>query len=418
MYRVLIVEDIESIRTLLGKLLEEMLLCRVHSVADRAEARAMLECYVYAAVIVDLSFTRGRLEGLDILEDLGTRSNRPRLIAYSEDKTHEQMARQKGADVFLLSPFPDSLIVETVRQMIEAQEQQTPRELIPGASGRIEEFLSPGGTQTFLQPIFELKGKDVELKSVEFLTRGPSGSVFERADVLFTYARKSRVEIVLDKHCIQKALEKAVLLPDTIDFSVNIHPSTLASTPDFSSWFLGLAAVYGLSPQRIYIEILEQSPAWSRDNLLHNISQLRGAGVRIALDDVGIGNSNYQMMVEIHPDHLKLDRYFVHGCSSQPSRKAIVASVTQLASDFGATIVAEGVESQEDLDVLRSFGIHLVQSYMFCPPMPAEHLLVAPTGSECRPCSLSRERNSVTAPCALKGLGLCLVDAGKSKISL
>jgi len=84
------------------------------------------------------------------------------------------------------------------------------------------------------------------------------------------------------------------------------------------------------------------------------------------------------MILECRPDYLKVDRHFVDGCHRDFHRRAVLASVAQLARPFGARVVAEGVEEVEDLAALRRLGINLVQGYLLARPLPVAETL-APT---------------------------------------
>jgi hypothetical protein len=109
--------------------------------------------------------------------------------------------------------------------------------------------------------------------------------------------------------------------------------------------------------------------------LLDGITALRDLGVRIALDDVGLGQSNYRMMLDCHPEYFKLDAYFVRGLTGDPKRRAVVESVATLAKALGSSVVAEGVELNQDLALLGRMGIELVQANLLCPALPLEDLV-------------------------------------------
>jgi EAL domain-containing protein (putative c-di-GMP-specific phosphodiesterase class I) len=102
---------------------------------------------------------------------------------------------------------------------------------------------------------------------------------------------------------------------------------------------------------------------------------LRRLGVRIALDDVGLGHSNYMMICECRPDYLKVDRYFVTGCHRDFHRRAVLASIEQLAGPFGARVVAEGVEDPAEMETLKRIGISLVQGFLFGQPAPVAEMM-------------------------------------------
>jgi EAL domain-containing protein (putative c-di-GMP-specific phosphodiesterase class I) len=98
----------------------------------------------------------------------------------------------------------------------------------------------------------------------------------------------------------------------------------------------------------------------------------------VALDDVGLGHSNFKMMVDVRPDVLKLDRYFVSGVAGDDYKQAIVRAVMQLARAVEASVVAEGVAEAEDLEAVRGMGVPLVQGFLFARPAGAPELTRLP----------------------------------------
>src|SRR5206468_2675259 len=110
-------------------------------------------------------------------------------------------------------------------------------------------------------------------------------------------------------------------------------------------------------------EIVEHAPPWDTATFLSSIAAIRAAGAKVAVDDVGLGQSNFKMLLDVEPDFLKLDRYFVDACSNDSKRQAVISAVHQLAQEFGAEVIAEGVEDEESLATLRRLGITLMQGF-------------------------------------------------------
>ncbi|HWS72473.1 MAG TPA: EAL domain-containing protein, partial [Thermoanaerobaculia bacterium] len=108
------------------------------------------------------------------------------------------------------------------------------------------------------------------------------------------------------------------------------------------------------------------------------LAEAREAGMRVALDDLGMGASNYHLFVDCRPDHIKIDRSIVAGCSGDMWRRAVLASVAGLAAAVGATPVAEGVETSADLRALEDLGIRHIQGWLFARAMPAADLARTP----------------------------------------
>jgi EAL domain-containing protein (putative c-di-GMP-specific phosphodiesterase class I) len=126
----------------------------------------------------------------------------------------------------------------------------------------------------------------------------------------------------------------------------------------------------GLDPQCLCLEItesvvMEQTPA-----TIATLDDLKGLGVQMAIDDFGTGYSSLGYLQRFRLDYLKVDRSFVEGLGRDPGQTAIVNAVVKLAQALDMGVVAEGVERQEQVDVLRELGCDLVQGYLFAMPEP------------------------------------------------
>ena len=238
----------------------------------------------------------------------------------------------------------------------------------------IEELLVPGAIRVEFQPIVTVDDDGIRLYALEALARGPRGTSMERPNVLFEYARRKGEEMRMDLIAIAQALAAAVTLPGKPHISINVHCSTLSREPDFAAKFLLSADAYGIAPNRLMFEIVEHRAPWGIDSLQATLHELREAGVRIALDDLGVGASNYHLFVDCRPDHLKIDRYIVKGCSTDPYRIAVLRSIMALAEACGATPIAEGIEYPEDLAAIRELGIRHVQGWMFSPSLTPDEI--------------------------------------------
>lgn len=239
----------------------------------------------------------------------------------------------------------------------------------------LDTILKPGSLTPVFQPIFKVHGPEKELHSLECLMRGPKGTSVERADVMFAYVRRKREEIAVDRACMRAALQSAAMLPFEPRFSVNVHASTLGRDTGFISYLKGLADDWGIASNRLTVELIEHAPFWDVAGIWRAIDELRTYGMRLAVDDVGAGQSNYNMILDCCPDALKVDAYVVRGCHADKHRVAVLESITTLANRFGCQIIAEGIEEAADLKVLLSLGINLIQGYMLARPMSVHDLL-------------------------------------------
>jgi EAL domain-containing protein (putative c-di-GMP-specific phosphodiesterase class I) len=234
----------------------------------------------------------------------------------------------------------------------------------------LDSILDPGGLTVLFQPIVELNGPAPRVHALEALVRGPQGSNLESADVLFEYVRRRHEEMVVDRACVRAIFSAAVRLPEAWGLNLNVHASTLSRDLEFLPFLGDAAESHGIELSRLTVEIVEHAPPWDGPSFLAALDGLRHIGVQIALDDVGLGQSNYRMILDSKPDYFKIDRYFVKGAHADFYRQAVLDSVCRLAQKFGARMVAEGVEDAIDLATLRSLGIGLVQGNLFSAPRP------------------------------------------------
>ena len=246
----------------------------------------------------------------------------------------------------------------------------------------LERIQGPGAIRIEFQPIVKVGPNRVELYAVEALARGPRGTSVERPEVMFEYARRKGVECDIDLICITEAFEAYRLLPQQPLMSINVHGSTLATVDHFSDRILSAAKAYGVPHDRLMFEVLEYRAPWAIETFLTTLDLLRDAGVRIAVDDLGVGASNYQMIVDCHPDYLKIDRHVVRGCSDDRWRRAVLYSIATLGNSCGAIPVAEGVESDADLNTLLALGIDTLQGWLFAHSMTPEELANHPLFSD------------------------------------
>ena len=242
----------------------------------------------------------------------------------------------------------------------------------------LDRILERGGLSVCFQAVLDMYEPRPHIHYLEALVRGPRGTTAEAPAILFEYARKKNKEALVDRACVEVILDATLLLPRELMVGINVHASSLAMDTGFVPFLAAALEAKGISPRRLVVEIVEHAPPWDVVSFRAALQDLRRLGARIALDDVGLGNSNYMMIYECRPDYLKLDRYFVDGCHSDFHRRAVIASVAQLARPFGARVVAEGVENPADMATLKRLGITLVQGFLFGKPAPVGEILGLP----------------------------------------
>jgi EAL domain-containing protein (putative c-di-GMP-specific phosphodiesterase class I) len=168
---------------------------------------------------------------------------------------------------------------------------------------------------------------------------------------------------------IQTACTEAAGWPSRVRLAVNVSPIQLKS-PTLALRITGALAASGLPPDRLEIEITEAVLIHDDESALAILHQLRGIGVRIALDDFGTGFSSLSYLKRFPFDKIKIDRCFISDIEVDGSA-AIVQAVVNIAAARHMTTTAEGVETEQQRDMLRQLGCTQMQGYLFSAPKPA-----------------------------------------------
>jgi diguanylate cyclase (GGDEF)-like protein len=159
-----------------------------------------------------------------------------------------------------------------------------------------------------------------------------------------------------------------------LNVAVNVSTSNLLDLA-FPHQVMTLLKEFDLSPSALAIEVTESSLMQDRVRCLDVLHRLRAIGIKISVDDYGTGHSSLAYLRDLPADELKLDRTFVQGMAEDPKVSAIVESTVALAHALDLSIVAEGVETDEDLDRLRQFDVDVVQGYLFSRALSPEQIM-------------------------------------------
>ncbi len=154
----------------------------------------------------------------------------------------------------------------------------------------------------------------------------------------------------------------------TSRLAVNVSPRSLQD-PDFGPQLLSILRETGFRADRLELEVTERSIVDNAERCRYTIDQLRSVGVRIAIDDFGIGYSSFQALRILQVDRVKIDREFVQGIIGDRRDRLIVASVIQLAHELDLDVVGEGVETTQLWDALAELGCDVAQGYGIAVPM-------------------------------------------------
>ena len=222
----------------------------------------------------------------------------------------------------------------------------------------------PAWTCSFaFQPIVDAHTQQVT--AYEALVRGPKN---ESAD---TVLRKiPRAELAtFDEECRKAALALAKRLNLKQDLNLNLLPQGFRADRDCLASTLDVAIEHGFAPEKLVLEVTEGEVLGNQDRFTELISIYRGLGMRMAVDDFGSSYAGLNVLADLQPDQLKLDKKLVRGIHSRGPRQAIVRAILQVCRDLGIEFIAEGIESQDEFGWLCDEGVQFFQGYLFAHPV-------------------------------------------------
>lgn len=254
-----------------------------------------------------------------------------------------------------------STTVSESTQNIHSEDSVSPEEL----SNVLKKLTSGECINAVLQPIFDITSNTKT--GYELLCRTDIKG-FEMPADFFPLCFETRVASLVDFICFKKSMFKSIPIFPTMSRHINIFPSTLIEVPlrrilrEFPNYV----------PKETYcLEMSEQYIMGDPSYLLEPVQELKKQGVKIGLDDVGFGNSSLESLILLEPDVIKIDKSYVIGISKDPSRERLVRRLIKVTQSLGSeVIVAEGVENEYDLKLLKALGVKYVQGFLFGKPGP------------------------------------------------
>jgi EAL domain-containing protein (putative c-di-GMP-specific phosphodiesterase class I)/CheY-like chemotaxis protein len=386
---VLLLDDNPTNVMLLREILERAGLRRIRSYTDPREAVAALDPQPDLA-LVDLHMPY--LDGFAVLQRLTERaggSYLPALVLTADASTEAlRRALECGAQDFVTKPFDATEVLLRVRNLLhtsflhkelrlhnrwllgKVHEQDAQRQAELGERSqqqkRVAAVLRDEAIAMVYQPVAEVAtGRTV---GVEALTRFQTEPV-RPPDVWFAEAERVGLDIDLQLLTVRHAVRALVKLPAEVFLAVNMTPAVVL---DSKQRLLRLAD--GVL-DRLVLELTEHLPVEDYDALNAAIAPLRAAGARLAVDDTGAGYAGLQHLIALAPDVLKLDLSLTRGIDRDPARRALASALVRFGHDTGSTVVAEGVETEAELETLRALEVPWAQGYLLARPQPLSDVL-------------------------------------------
>ncbi len=230
----------------------------------------------------------------------------------------------------------------------------------------VAELSATRAVRAVYQPIIELATG--RIMGYEGLVRPSPESGFSDAGALFVAAEASGRQAELDQICLEVVIGGAArLAPDSL-LSLNLSPRTLEVAEFSVPGVVRLLERHGISANRVIFELTEREDVDDVGRLRQNVAACRAAGIRIAADDVGAGNAGLRLLSQMQFDIVKIDLSLVQDGLQRKTSLAVISSLQELAQRWGAWVIAEGVETPDQLDMIRGLGISAAQGYLLGRP--------------------------------------------------
>lgn len=233
-------------------------------------------------------------------------------------------------------------------------------------SASVAAVIEGGALSSVYQPIIHLPTG--RILGYEGLVRVAQDSGFRNTGALFDAAEVAGRALELDRAALDVVLRGAHQIPEPTLLSLNISPRSFEA-PEFNATaLLSILRRHSVAPERVLLELTERDAIRDPEALRTAILRLQEAGVRVAADDVGAGNAGLRLLSQFRFDVVKIDLSLVQGGAGQDQTLSVLTSLVHLARRWGALTIAEGVETAEQLRMIRQLDIDAGQGYLLGRP--------------------------------------------------
>jgi EAL domain-containing protein (putative c-di-GMP-specific phosphodiesterase class I)/DNA-binding NarL/FixJ family response regulator len=261
-----------------------------------------------------------------------------------------------------LSSRAASFVVSELASRLEAEREVDQQRF--AWDEQIHRVLEAGGVECVFQPIVALEtGEPVGFEALARFDSEPVRS----PGAWFAEAKALGYALELEIAAVEAAISCVDRLPSDTFMTLNVSPTSIMSAR--------LMETIGRAPlDRIIVEVTEHAPITDYPRLRTAISALRRGGARLAVDDVGAGHASLRHILQLDPDLIKLDVSLTRDIQTQRSQRAMASALVTFAREVGASVIAVGIETGAELDVIRELGVPLGQGYYFGRPDSPELL--------------------------------------------
>lgn len=230
---------------------------------------------------------------------------------------------------------------------------------------QISEIIRSDQLSTVFQPIVDLRNRD--FYGVEALTRGPQDTEFSSPGVLFPAAERVGLIRELELKALDIAGRSFARLAHNTRLFLNISPMSLMA-PEALIIARDLLSLYQLDASRVVLELSEQYQTEDVGQLADALATFKELGFKVAVDDLGSGYAGLKTWSQLKPDYVKIDRHFISGIDEDPIKREFVRSILAMASEVRSRVIAEGIETFGEAQLIRELGVRYVQGFLFGKP--------------------------------------------------
>jgi PAS domain S-box-containing protein len=266
------------------------------------------------------------------------------------------------------SPSADGAWLYAVARDITGRKLEEERQRAPAmalarrqaaSQDRIQSMIEAGTFMPVYQPIVDM-ATGIAI-GFEALTRFADGS---RPDEVFASALECGLGVALERATLAAAIKGARRLPKGPWLSVNVSPALLADVD-------AMRPILGIRARPLVLEVTEHETIPAYGPLRDAVAAL-GPDVRLAVDDAGAGVANFNHLIELRPHFVKVDAGLVRGVDHDVGRQAVVAGILHFAAAAGCQLIAEGIETDDEREMVTQLGVGLGQGYLLGRPAPAD----------------------------------------------
>jgi diguanylate cyclase (GGDEF)-like protein/PAS domain S-box-containing protein len=233
---------------------------------------------------------------------------------------------------------------------------------------RIRHALRNDGFEVHLQGIFETASRKRSHNEALIRMKDGEGKVL-LPGAFIDYAEKSNLIIDLDRWVIAHVIDLLAADPALEPVAVNISGRSI-DEPGMTDFIRSQLSARAVAPGRLYVEITETAAIRDMRDAQRFILDLHDTGCKVCLDDFGAGFSTFAYIKQLPVDIIKIDGLFVRDLARERDNQVFVRAMLDIARGFGKQVVAEAVEDELTLDILRSYGVHMAQGWVFEHPFP------------------------------------------------